>query len=158
MAQAVEILPQVRQEIILYSQYHRCWCSGDTRSQGISNHDIYFVEPNQFSPRTLRVKGTTLFHIKSNPGRLLTLASIWSGLHELHSHYHVCWCSGDFRSQAISNYVTDPQSQNISSPASKELRSLHHFPGANELMPCGLLDSEESQYQDAILPAEGFPL
>ena len=33
--------PQVRQEPILHSQYHGCWCPGDARSQGISNHDIY---------------------------------------------------------------------------------------------------------------------
>ena len=31
---------------IPHSQYHRCWCPGDARSQGISNHDIYFFEPN----------------------------------------------------------------------------------------------------------------
>ena len=94
-----------------------------------------------------------LFHTRSNPGRSLT-----SGLHRLHSQYHVCWCSSNFRSQGISSHVTDPQSQNIPSPASKGLRSLHHLPGANELMPCGLMDSEGSQYQDAILPVEGFPL
>ena len=34
MAQIVEILPQ------------GCWCPGDARSQGISNHDIYHDEPN----------------------------------------------------------------------------------------------------------------
>ena len=28
---------------ILYSQYHGCWCPGDARSQGINNHDIYYV-------------------------------------------------------------------------------------------------------------------
>ena len=82
MAQVVEILPQVWQELtystraywfyivnimgayvlgtqgarasatmiftmlnwILQRQYHGCWCPGDARSQGISNHDIYHVE------------------------------------------------------------------------------------------------------------------
>ena len=38
MTQVVEILPQVRP--ILHSQYHGCWCPGDARSQGISNHEI----------------------------------------------------------------------------------------------------------------------
>ena len=27
---------------LLYSQHHGCWCPGDKRSQGISNHDIYY--------------------------------------------------------------------------------------------------------------------
>ena len=35
--------------------------------------------------------------------------------------YHACWCSGDFRSQGISRHSVDPKSQNIPSPASKEL-------------------------------------
>ena len=48
MTQVVEILPD--------SQYHGCWCPGDARSQGINNHDIYYVEPNQFSPCTLRFR------------------------------------------------------------------------------------------------------
>ena len=29
---------------ILQSQYHGCWCPGDDRSQGITNHDIDYVE------------------------------------------------------------------------------------------------------------------
>ena len=33
-------------------QQHGCWCPGDARSQGISNHD---VDPDLFGPRTLRV-------------------------------------------------------------------------------------------------------
>ena len=28
----------------LYSQYHGCWCPGNVRSQGISNHDIDLVK------------------------------------------------------------------------------------------------------------------
>ena len=28
----------------LHSQYHGCCCPGDARSQGISNHNIYYVE------------------------------------------------------------------------------------------------------------------
>ena len=40
MAQVVEILPQVRQEVN-YST-----CPGSARSQGINNHDINYVEPN----------------------------------------------------------------------------------------------------------------
>ena len=45
----------------------------------------------------------------------------------LHSQYHACWCSGDFRSQGISRHDIEPQSQNILSPASKELTaSLGH--------------------------------
>ena len=40
---------------ILQSQYHGYWCPGDARSQGISNHRIYYVQPDYFGPRTLRV-------------------------------------------------------------------------------------------------------
>ena len=29
---------------ILHSQYHECWWPGNERSQGISNHDIDYVE------------------------------------------------------------------------------------------------------------------
>ena len=39
----------------------------------------------------------------------------------LHSQYHACWYSGDFRSQSISRHDIDPQSRNVSSPASEEL-------------------------------------
>ena len=39
----------------------------------------------------------------------------------LHSQYHACWCSGDFRSQGISRHGIDPQSWNIPSPAPEEL-------------------------------------
>ena len=39
----------------------------------------------------------------------------------LHSQYHACWCSGDFRSQCIGSRGINPQSQNIPSPASDEL-------------------------------------
>ena len=41
----------------------------------------------------------------------------------LHSQYHACWCSGDFRSQGISRHGFDPQHQNIPFPASQELTS-----------------------------------
>ena len=46
MTQEVEIFFHVRQELtsILHSQYYGCWCPGDARSQGISNHDIDYVE------------------------------------------------------------------------------------------------------------------
>ena len=39
----------------------------------------------------------------------------------LHSQYHACWCSGDFRRQGFSRYGIDPQSWNILSLASEEL-------------------------------------
>ena len=42
----------------------------------------------------------------------------------LHSQYHACWCSGDFRSQSISKHGIDLKSQNIPSPASKELKDI----------------------------------
>ena len=48
---------------IFYSQYHECWCSGSLRRHGISNHDIYYVEPDYFSPCTLRVNIVLLFII-----------------------------------------------------------------------------------------------
>ena len=42
---------------ILRSQYHGSWRPDDVKSQGISNCDtcIYYVEPDQWGPRTLRV-------------------------------------------------------------------------------------------------------
>ena len=43
-------------------------------------------------------------------------------LYVLHSQYHACWCTGDFRSQCISRHDIDLQSRNIPSPASEELR------------------------------------
>ena len=56
MTKVVEILAHARQgPAILHSQYHCCWWPGDARSHSISNHDIYYVEPDQFGPRTLRV-------------------------------------------------------------------------------------------------------
>ena len=39
----------------------------------------------------------------------------------LHSQYHACWCSGDFRSQCISRHSIDLKSWNIPSPAAEEL-------------------------------------
>ena len=39
----------------------------------------------------------------------------------LHSQYHACWCTGDFRSQCISRHGIDHQSRIIPSPASEEL-------------------------------------
>ena len=39
----------------------------------------------------------------------------------LHSQYHTCWCSCDFKSQCISMHGIDPQSWNILSPALEEL-------------------------------------
>ena len=43
-------------------------------------------------------------------------------LYVLHSQYHACWCTGNFRSQCISRHYIDLQSRNIPSPASEELR------------------------------------
>ena len=40
---------------ILHSQYQGRWCPGDARSQGINNHDIYYVEANYFGPGALRI-------------------------------------------------------------------------------------------------------
>ena len=42
MSQVVEIFLCGRQGPTYFSQYHGCWGPGDTRSQGISNHDIGF--------------------------------------------------------------------------------------------------------------------
>ena len=41
----------------------------------------------------------------------------------LYRQYHACWWSGDFRSQGISRHGIGPQSQNIPSPASEELKA-----------------------------------
>ena len=43
----------------------------------------------------------------------------------LHSHYHACWSSGNFRSQGISRHGIDTQSLNIPSPASEQLVFQH---------------------------------
>ena len=39
----------------------------------------------------------------------------------LHSQYHVCWCSHDFKGEGISRHGIDPQSCNILFPASEDL-------------------------------------
>ena len=44
--QLKSFLKQDKNLIILHSQYHGCWCPGNARSQGLSNHDIYYTEPN----------------------------------------------------------------------------------------------------------------
>ena len=44
------------------------------------------------------------------------------------SQYHSCWCSGDFRGQCISRHGIDPQSRNMPSPASEELRTGREIP------------------------------
>ena len=41
-----EVLIQDKHLLILHGQYHGCWCPGNARSQGSSNHDIDYVEPN----------------------------------------------------------------------------------------------------------------
>ena len=43
-------------------------------------------------------------------------------LFALHSRYHACWCTSDFRSQCIKGHGLVPQSRNIPYPASEELR------------------------------------
>ena len=45
--------------------------------------------------------------------------------------YHACWCSGDFRSQGISRHGINPQSQNIPSPASEEVKLSKTYPNIN---------------------------
>ena len=41
----IQILPHINENLpILHSQYDGSWCPGDARSQGINNHDIYYVE------------------------------------------------------------------------------------------------------------------
>ena len=61
--------------------------------------------------------------------RILDLAWKWMNLpleqqymlSVLHSQWHACCCSDDFRSQGISRHGIDPQSGNLLSPASEEL-------------------------------------
>ena len=43
MTQVVGILSHGKKE--LHNQYRGCWCPGNARSQGMSNHDIAYVEP-----------------------------------------------------------------------------------------------------------------
>ena len=45
----------------------------------------------------------------------------------LHSQYHACWSSGDFRSQGIRRQDINPQIQNILFPASEELEPMSHL-------------------------------
>ena len=46
-------------------------------------------------------------------------------LHILYSQYDACWCPGYLRSrQGINRHGIDPQSQNILSPASEELKPM----------------------------------
>ena len=51
MTQVIHILPREIHNLPI--QYHDCWCSGDSRSQGISNHDTNFVKPSWLGPRML---------------------------------------------------------------------------------------------------------
>ena len=39
----------------------------------------------------------------------------------LHSQYHACWCTGNFRSQCISRHGVDLQNWNIPSPTSEDV-------------------------------------
>ena len=41
---------------IVHCQYHGCRWPSDAKSQGISNHDIDYVEPDWFESRAFRVK------------------------------------------------------------------------------------------------------
>ena len=45
-------------------------------------------------------------------------------LHILYSQYDACWCPGGVWSHGISRHDIDPQSQNILSPASEELKPM----------------------------------
>ena len=45
-------------------------------------------------------------------------------LHTLYSQYNAWWCPGDLSHQGISRHGIDPQSQNILSPASKEIKPM----------------------------------
>ena len=42
----------------------------------------------------------------------------------LYWQYYACWCSGDLGAKATAGLVFDPQSWNMSSPASEELKSM----------------------------------
>ena len=49
------ILPEIGELAYPHRQCHGCWWPGVTRSQGISNHDIYYIEQTKFNPSTFRV-------------------------------------------------------------------------------------------------------
>ena len=56
MTQAVEsFLIEDKYLPILHSQYHGCWCPGDTRSQDISTLILTLVKPGYLSPHMSRV-------------------------------------------------------------------------------------------------------
>ena len=61
---------------IFHSQYHGCWCPDDARSQAISNHAIYYVEPDWFSPHTLRVNHNLQGHY-TDTRTIIPSTSLW---------------------------------------------------------------------------------
>ena len=70
----------------------------------------------------------------------------------LYCQYHVCWCSGDFRSQGISKHGIDPQSWNIPSSASEELTFILKDPRvsrkeSNEILWCHRMEQHTTPYQ-----------
>ena len=74
-------------------------------------------------------KGCKIYHILNRFLELALLKYMKLALEQkymlyvLHSQYHACWCSGDFRSQGISRYGIDPQSRNNPSPVSEQSRN-----------------------------------
>ena len=67
----------------------------------------------------------------------------------LHTQYHVCWCSGDFRSQSISSHGIDPQSQNILSPACGPLK--RPICDDNGWLEVHLISTRKNRYANHIL-------
>ena len=59
MLQVVQIHTPGRQEYLQFAyKYHWCWWLSDTRSQGISRHDIDLIAQNNPGPSTVRVKSS----------------------------------------------------------------------------------------------------
>ena len=62
------------------------------RSQGISNHDIDYVEPNQFGPRTLRVNCVGLGSFPTNLVNIVLVTVVPCVASSAPSHYlYQCW-------------------------------------------------------------------
>ena len=73
---------------ILHSQYHGCWCPGDVGRQGISNHDIYYVESEWFGPRTLKVNYRRCHDIKTTFRVTLGMDKLFQSISGLLRHHH----------------------------------------------------------------------
>ena len=104
MTQVVEILPQVRYGLILWtwsvlhSQYHGCWCFGDARSQDINNHIFTKLGQINLVPAGLGLNVTEIGLHQNLLHRLFYLISISKDIggadrviHDWHQWHYYRW-------------------------------------------------------------------